>query len=129
MAIGKVNSPDGPAAYATLGTVEDTNGKIIFFLNTANLKKDEPVLFDVRAVDLKIDNQQVKLKIASLELNEKGIPVISEKPWPKKFKEKWEQEWEKVSDERILKMKMKKSGKSMDKRNILAIQDATKSRL
>jgi len=124
MPTGKVLKPDGPTEQTTLGTVEDTDGKTCFFLNTANLKMDEPVLFEIHPFDIIIDGENVKLKIATLERDAKGKPIISKQPWPEDFKAKWDKEWDKIPDDRILAMKFKKNGKSLDKKEILNMRES-----
>lgn len=121
---GKVQDPGGPGAQTTLGAVESTHEKKHFFLNTANLKKDEPVIFDIRSFDLEIDKVNVKVKIAILEKGGDGQPLIGEKPWPSGFKAKWDTAWEKVSDGDIDKLKMKKNGKPLNKREILDMRES-----
>ena len=113
---GKVKEEGGPDAQITLGTVEDTLEKKHFFLNTANLKKDEPVIFDIQSFDLEIDKENVKVKIAILEKGQDGQPIIAKKPWPEGFKTKWDNSWEKVSEEKIDKLNMKKNGKTLNKK-------------
>lgn len=124
MPVGKILEPEGPTAQATLGTVEDSYGRNYFILNTANLKQDDPVLFDIQPFDIIIDGETVKLKIAILERDAKGKPIISKQPWPDYFKAKWDKEWDKVPGERIDAMKIKKNGKTMDKKEILNMNES-----
>lgn len=121
---GKVEDEGGRGAQTTLGTVKDTGEKTHFFLNTANLKKDEPVLFDIQAFDLEIDNENVKVSIAILEKGSDGKPEMGKKPWQKGFKGKWDIAWDKVSDGDISKLGMKKNGKPMDKKEILNMDES-----
>ncbi len=123
MPVGKILDPEGPTAQTTLGTVQDSNGKNYFILNTAKLKKDEPVLFEIHPFDIIIDGEEVKLKIATLERNSEGRPIIGEKPWPKGFKTKWDNEWNGISETRIKEMKIKKNGKDLDKKEILDMRE------
>ena len=121
---GKVNEEGGPGAQYTLGTVEDAHEKTHFFLNTAKLKKDEPLIFDIKLFDLEIDNENVKVKIAIPEKGKDGLPLIAKKPWPEDFITKWKKAWEKVSDADIDKLKMKKNGKPLNKREILDMRES-----
>lgn len=115
---GKVAKPEGPGAQATLGTVEDIHGEYIFFFNTANIKQDEPVIFDVDQKHLEIDGIKVKVKIATLEKDEDGKPLIAKRPWGPSFKAKWDKEWKNATDDQINRLNIKKKGKKMTKEEL-----------
>ena len=82
------------------------------------------MLFDIQSFDIIIDGEKVKLTIATLERDAKGKPIISMQPWPEDFKAKWDKEWDKVPFERIDAMKIKKNGKTMDKKEILNMRES-----
>ena len=117
MSSGKVSNPDGPGATPTLGAVDDINGQTYSFFNTALLKKDEPVIFDIEIFKVKINGNYVDAKIAILEQDKNGKPLIAENPWSKNFKNKWKLEWEKEEDDKILALDIKK--KHVDKKELL----------
>lgn len=120
MPTGKLNDPNGPGAHATLGVVENSNENFEFFLNNATiLEKDGPVLYGISACDIEIDSTPVKVKIATLEKGKSGQPLISENPWPDRFRAQWVKEWDAVSEERIKYMNMMKDGRVLTKKEIL----------
>jgi len=107
MPTGKVINPSGPDnAQGELGQVQDIDGNIYLFHNTASLKKHEPVLFDFEQYHLKLHGNILRIPVAVLEM-EDGQPAIAKNPWSDKFKKRWVDEWGGQSEERIIDLDIK----------------------
>jgi hypothetical protein len=107
---GTVTRATGPEAQPKLGQIACGNGDILSFFNTKNLQDGEPVIFDIIRTKLVL-----KASIGDEEYHYKGMLPIAvlpldfeiderdgKKKWPKKLRERWEEEWKGYgSDEEI----------------------------
>jgi hypothetical protein len=120
MPTGKVINPSAPGnAQGELGQVQDVDGNIYPFHNTADLKKHEPVLFDFMQYHLNLYGNLVKIPIAVLEL-EGNTPAISKNKWSPNFKIKWDREWEIQDDIKVEELDIK--AKRLTKADIKAFR-------
>lgn len=116
MPTGKVINPTAPGnAQGELGQVQDVDGNIYPFHNTADLKKHEPVLFDLTQYHLNLHGNLVKIPIAVLGM-EGNSPAISKNIWSPNFKERWDREWDLQDDIKIEQLDIK--GKKLKKADI-----------
>ncbi len=108
MPTGKVINPKDPnSAFATIGQVQQTDGTIYAFLNSANLKKDDPVLFEVIPYTIILFKIKLKMSIAVLHGTKKGQPEIAKKTWTPAFKQKWDAEWSLEDPSELEKLNLK----------------------
>jgi len=113
MPTGKVINPSGPdEAQGELGQVQDVEGNIFPFHNTAHIKKHEPVLFDILQYHLNLHGNLVHIPVAVLEL-EDGEPAITKTPWSDTFKDRWYKEWDGQNDKKVKDLNIK--GKNVQK--------------
>lgn len=120
---GIIFRDDGPQAKQITGQIKCANGDIISFFNTKNLRAGEPVIFDIIRTKLvlkasigdHIYDYTGSVPVAVLPLDFDIDEKDSQKKWPEKLRQRWEEEWKGYgSDEEVEKklgMKLNRSVK------------------
>jgi hypothetical protein len=107
---GTVLREDGPQSQQKTGQIKSANGDVLPFFNTKNLRTGEPVIFDIIRTKLVLKasigdedyDYKGKIPIAVLPLDFEIDERDGKKKWPKKLRERWEEEWKGYgSDEEI----------------------------
>ena len=101
MPTGSVLEPDGPNAQATFGQIQSTNGKIYLFYNTADLKVNDPVIFDLDSGDATVNtkNDSYTGVLAVAVLPKKYNDVDENGKWNDPgLNDRWREDWAQVSE-------------------------------
>jgi hypothetical protein len=137
MPTGKITDPEGPGGQGTLGQVLCTNGNTYLFHNTADLKKEDPVIFFIDRQSITIEKDVFQLPIAKLHMTkDSSMPCISQNNWDsvhvdvkegeevktKTFKQLWDEEWA-SADVNLNLLPAFKQGKSSFKLGLLNISN------
>ena len=101
---GSVLESDGPEAQGTLGQVQSSDGKIYLFHNTAALKVNDPVMFDLnpRNVTIDIPKNAITQVLGVATLPEGYDDLDANGKWiDPKLNQRWSDDWDKVSERQL----------------------------